>query len=275
MVSARSKAPVLFFGLFFCGSLLGAWVWLNVVPDFAESSGSSSRGIWLEPRVDIDGFEFVPEPVSKATEVILGTTNIVSGCFRSRASGSSSQVIDGVNRPVQVFLSSWPAADGKKLIVLNHTPDICWAKSGWIPTNASVPQALQVDFGEANLTFQCRVFKAPQSDHREFVIWCTLLNGQQWSEPVRFEGHFDSPERYAIMNQIRVKAWQIIRRAPVRKSKQFVRLSISMNRDGTCDTNFLTSFSTNWLHIRTSIQETAYLERMDFRESLRDWKKTQ
>ena len=160
----RPRWPIIAFALAFAICIVGSRVWFNtdigraVVPS-VRSSDPQSR-IWLTARTNLAGYTFVPEPVSDAVKETLGTTNIVSGTFVQRATSderrasnqfsesgisSSSRLSSLDPERITIFLATWSAESKKPLLMLGHTPDICWASAGWKPVDLGQPRQVLID----------------------------------------------------------------------------------------------------------------------------------
>ena len=160
---------------------------------------------------------------------------------------------------ITIFLATWSAESKKPLLMLGHTPDICWTGAGWKPIDLSQPREVLIDLpttegriqkseiGDQNrhpssdlgplpsalrppssrpLPFSCRAFEAPDRNKRELAVWCMLIDGQPLAEARTSERESvqavapDAQVRMSILNRLARATRQ---RLPVRGEKQFVR----------------------------------------------------
>ena len=236
------------------------------------SSGTGLRppssGIWLTARTNLPGYTFVPEPVSDAVKETLGTTNIVSGTFYNIAAdgnqksepasdvrhlSSGTDLHPLASDRITVFLATWSAESKKPLLMLGHTPDICWTGAGWKPVELGQPRQVLIDLPTTEgrsqrseptsvlrppssrpLPFSCRAFESPDRTTRELAVWCTLIDGQLLAESMPSERASvqvvtsAAHVRMTILDRL-VRATR--QRLPVRGEKQFMRYSMPMNGD--------------------------------------------
>ena len=110
------------------------------------------------------------------------------------------------------------------------------------------------------LPFECRVFRSPQGNAKELVVWCTLLGGQILSEQRQFRmGSDELTQNYAddrsrgLAVARRATArhlWQaIIKRLPTGKTKQFVRISLPLDNNWSNTVTQIQAFAVNWINI--------------------------
>ena len=297
---SRRNWPVLVFALVFASCILFAYCWFNTdigrpspgsAPYAARRASSlrfTSPGIWLTARTNLPGYTFVSEPVSDAVKETLGTTNILSGTFyrtedgdrKSEIRNQTTRVGDAnlvltsdirpphsVLRPlasdrITVFLATWSAESKKPLLMLGHTPDICWTGAGWKPIDLGQPRQVLIDLPTTEgrsqrsepasdvrhlssgtdlrppssrpLPFSCRAFESPDRTTRELAVWCTLIDGQPLTDSIPSERASvqvvtsDAHVRMTILDRLLRATRQ---RLPVRGEKQFVRYSMPMNGD--------------------------------------------
>ena len=169
MKTPRTALPVILSGTLFVVCILFAYCWFNtdigrsVLPSFGPSV--SPPRIFLTARTNLAGYTFVSEPVSDSVKETLGTTNIVSGNFYKIAAdgnqttrvGDANLVLTSDIRPppsvlrplasdrITVFLATWSPESKKPLLMLGHTPDICWTGAGWKPVELGQPRQVLID----------------------------------------------------------------------------------------------------------------------------------
>ena len=286
MKTPRTALPVILSGTLFVVCILFAYCWFNtdigrsVLPSFGPSV--SPPRIFLTARTNLAGYTFVSEPVSDSVKETLGTTNIVSGNFYKIAAdgnqttrvGDANLVLTSDIRPppsvlrplasdrITVFLATWSAESKKPLLMLGHTPDICWTGAGWKPVELGQPREVLIDLPTTEgrsqrsepasdvrhlssgtdlrppssrpLPFSCRAFESPDRTTRELAVWCTLIDGQPLTDSIPSERASvqvvtsDAHVRMTILDRLLRATRQ---RLPVRGEKQFVRYSMPMNGD--------------------------------------------
>ncbi|MHB8523810.1 MAG: hypothetical protein ACYDH9_24065 [Limisphaerales bacterium] len=86
---------------------------------------------------------------------------------------------------VRVFLASWRPEDGRKTVSILHTPDICWRLAGWSTLSLGQPPQAWLSVDGRQLPMQSRLFGSPGGADREFVMWCTLVDGRPLETPGR------------------------------------------------------------------------------------------
>jgi hypothetical protein len=227
----------------FLGANGAAWGWYNLAP---KQFPVSYR---FTPRQEVQGWRFVPEPVSAQAQEILATTNLFSGTY-SNARGER----------VTVFLGTWDANNPKQMSVVGHTPDVCWVGAGWEPVAGGHPDKLNVAFGTNSIPFEARTFLTPDKHSRELTAWCTLVSGQLFEEEKRFEMPDDlraasRGERQASGSRHTLKSRLtrvITERIPGNGSKQFVRFSTPANAGPTASFDLMGKFGSQWLDLHAA-----------------------
>jgi hypothetical protein len=242
--------PVALFGLLFFGCVFGAFAWFNYPSaDRSAQDPGSQRHFWLAARTNISGFTFISEPVSAEVQRVLGTTNILSGRFHS-SSDLGQKPAD-----VKVFFATWSKKDGSRMALLDHTPEICWASSGWNIVNAGTQPEIHVRIGPHHVPFESRIFEWPVGGRRELVAWCSFVDGRKFDDVPPWEvtaqgsnTHYDSiPYRLRRCRQW----WQIVSdRLPVRGGKQFARFSVDVSDHITSPSEIMEDFGRQWLEAR-------------------------
>ncbi len=223
----------------FLTASLGAWAWFHFNP---RSYPVSFR---FEIRTNLAGYTFNPEPISSEAIEILSTTNVFNGAF----------LRDHRDR-FTVFAGEWLGRNAREMSVVQHTPDICWVSAGAKPVDLGQPETTEIDFDGEKITFECRVFKMGADSPPELTIWCALASGQVITEGGRFSGSSENEwERKSTMmhfNRIRslnVFLQAVKRRIPSDGSKQFARLSTSVDGDWRISLARLKDFTRNWIKV--------------------------
>lgn len=219
-------------------ALGGPWAWFNVAAPQPEG------GLRLEARTELPGYSFRPDPLTTEVLGLLATTNVLNGTFANSAQG----------RRVTVFKADWLPTEGVGKTVVNHTPDVCWVNSGWRPVDAGQPEAQVFHLSGRDVPFECRVFEAPDRS-REIIVWCTLVNGEPQTEPLRFRGDARSGGRWqAAMNLSRLAIGRFLarveRRYPATGYKQFYRFSTRLEGDPQAALRKLGDFAGEWISAR-------------------------
>lgn len=226
----------------FLAAVMGAWAWFHVAP---PAPGEQWR---FHVATRLDGWQFEEEPLSDAARDILATTNLVNGVFTAP---------DHPN--VTVFAAEWRAEDGQAMNVVQHTPDICWVRSGWAPVQLGQPRHLQIQLEGRPVPFECRVFGSPGGGQRELVLWSTLVGGEVLEE----SGRWDVPSEGSDASVIgQARATQASRRMGVHqflgnvlarrsatRDKQFVRFSVVVTPDWESALQRLQAFAPAWLRV--------------------------
>lgn len=241
MTRARSWVQGAILGLFLA-SVGGAWAW------FLNPPAAESEPWRFEVRSRIEGWRFEEKPLSAAVQATLATPHWMNGIFTA-ASG----------RPVTVFAAEWSASNARQMVVVQHTPDVCWVGAGWVPVQAGQPERVSIRFGDRDVAFQCRMFGVPGTSHRELVVWCTLVGGQVLEEADRWslesDPGRDREERFATAGR-RMAAGQFLdnvrRRRAATASKQFVRFSVPVGADWNQSLRELEAFAPRWLELKQS-----------------------
>ena len=224
----------------FLTSSVGAWAWFHINPRMP------ARYLRLEIQTNLVEFSFVAEPVSEDAMAILSTTNLFNGSF----------LRDHHDR-FTVFAGEWMGKDAREMSVVQHTPDICWIGAGAKPVDLGQPQTTEIDFDGVKVVFECRVFKLAPNEPAELTIWCALASGQVMTEGGRFSGDInDEYERKKLSYHFnRIRAMNMFlqavkERIPADGSKQFVRLSTSVEGDWRITLAKVKEFGRRWLQAK-------------------------
>jgi hypothetical protein len=236
--SARSQWLAWGFVLVFLVCIGGAYAWFH-----SEKTHQST--IRFEARSVLAGYDYRIEPITPSEQSSLATTNLTSGTFI----GTNAQEI-------RVFFANWNDSNGKSLSVVQHTPDICWVKAGLQPVNLGQPEKMTIQFGTANLDFECRAFETPGGDVRQLVVWSTLVGGKPFQESWRFqtsksatrEAAWVQANRFLAANQF---IQSVIHRIPSERTKQFVRYSTPVQTDWQTAFETLRLFGPKWIEVKT------------------------
>lgn len=275
----RSNIPLFVFTLLFASSLLGAWTWFNT--DLGRSSSVSSLQpgtprVWLAAKTNVVGYVFMEDAVSDEVKKILGTTNILSGTFQRIPEAGRADVVPSTDARldlpprITMFVATSRPETKKAMLMLGHTPDICWTSTGWKMVDSHHPKHLKIDLpldtdttsfqsptriaireprsGEPESAFALRnrsfmtlpfsyhIFESPNHTSHELAIWTALVGGEPLSgriDPDSSGTVFLArilPTRNGAIHQL---CDLTRRRLPVRDIKQFVRYSIPVTGDFT------------------------------------------
>ncbi len=230
-------------GVLFILATGGAWAWFNISPKQFPVS------YHFNPRPDIPGWTFSPDPISEQARDILSTTNLFNG-FYTNASGAR----------ITAFMGTWDANNPKQMGVVGHTPDVCWVGAGWEPVSGGHPDKINVRFGTNSIPFEARTFLTPDKRSRELTSWCTLVSGQVFAEEGRFELSDDAKAKVGAARRasgsrhsLRSKLTKsILERIPGTGAKQFVRFSTSSGGDPEASFALLQDFGAKWLELQVS-----------------------
>jgi hypothetical protein len=161
--------------------ILAAWAWfrpgLFPLPGFAKAD--STPRLRFSVVKNLEGYTFVPDPLSPKVLEALGNPDAINGTFvpiasipsvsSTRTSSSDPAASDHrpvtgnqeprtrnqepitknpeprtVGTPMRVFFATWSPDQGRDLSVIQHTPDICWVGAGWKPIDAGLAKQLAI-----------------------------------------------------------------------------------------------------------------------------------
>lgn len=236
-VGGNNRSAWAISGLFLL-AVLGSTAW------FATGSVSGDRRLAFALHDAIPGWSFRPEPVAESAQSILGTTNLVNGLF----AGPDGETF-------MVFSARWQAASARSMSVVQHTPDVCWVGAGWVPVDVGQPRQVQLALKGGEMPFECRAFRGPGQDHRELVVWCTLVGGRVLPESGRWTelGGGDTRRDQAVAAYRRVALDHFVGNVRDRRrgsgDKQFVRFSVPLKGDWKESMERLTRFSKLWIEV--------------------------
>lgn len=223
----------------FLGTVAAAWAWFHV------GAATPADALRFDVRTDIPGWAFVPEDIPPRAQELLATTNLVNGVFRAAG-----------GREVVVFAGEWHADNAHQMSVVNHTPDLCWVKVGWVPAALGQPQKLVLPVGGREIPFECRVFQAPGGQQRQLVVWTTVLGGRVVEEGDRFQAEdvegADRRERRATSARRLAAAHfttALRERIPGTGFKQFIRFSVPLEADWQEAAVAIKDFAPRWLDL--------------------------
>ena len=138
--------------------------------------------------------------------------------------------------------------------VIQHTPDICWVGGGAKPADLGQPETVEVEIAGKTILFECRIFRMSPGLPLEMTIWCALASGQVVTEGGRFSGEYadewDRKRKDIYFSRIRAMnmfAQAVSQRLRSTGSKQFVRLSTSVEGDWRMTLLKLKEFAPKWL----------------------------
>jgi hypothetical protein len=223
----------------FLGAILGAWGWFHIAPP------SPTRTVHFVAANHLEGWRFRHEPLSEMARSILATTNLFNGEFLAERGD-----------PVTVFAAAWSRGSAKVMSVVEHTPDVCWVGSGWIPVDLGQPRRVDLELGGQSIPFECRGFAGPRGGAPVLVLWCTLIDGQVLPESERWsaETDLDNVASIRLAHAARRTALghfmhNVATRRAAHGEKQFVRLSVPVTSDWREGLERLRHFGSRWLSI--------------------------
>jgi hypothetical protein len=127
----------------FLSCIIGSWVWFNVGAPDPRASYSGSQPRWLfSIRTNIPAYTYIPETVRDEVKKMLGTTDILNGTFVRKPLDTRRPTFED---RITIFLASWPAKSKQPMLILGHTPDICWTSSGWKPVDLGQPKQITLN----------------------------------------------------------------------------------------------------------------------------------
>jgi hypothetical protein len=239
-ISGPKVAQVAVVVCLFLLSSVGSWAWFHVSPRVYPTS------LHFQLQTNISGFTFTHESVSADAMEILSTTNLYNGSYiRER------------NERFTVFAGEWIGKSAREMSVIQHTPDICWVAAGAKPVDIGQPETVDIDLNGIKATFECRAFKLTPDSPPELTIWCALSSGQIITEGGRFSGdtHDEWERKSVLMHFNRIRSMNIFlfalrNRIASDGTKQFVRLSTSLDRDCLSTLERLKAFANKWLEAK-------------------------
>ena len=218
----------------------------------SRDAGSPKSGFERAPSTQLVAWQFTELPTSEPEAKLLVADRILSGEFRSEQGTGS----------VRVF---WAARDLRReneTGLYIHTPDRCWLAAGWRLESLS-PDLVEIELHGVRLPFERRIFVA--GDQRELVYFTGTVEGRPL--PYRLDHNISG----AIRNSLQARDdrglhwgsdrrfWHriletFLSRTPMQGSKQFVRLSTSVERgDVEAADHRLQTFLLEWLDERKAV----------------------
>ena len=178
-VRIQSKKMLPMICLFLC------FIVMALIPHAWMLSGKTEMqgpGIKFKMQSNFPGYEIETNSITQSVIDILGTTNL----FDVKLSSVSE-------KPFRIFFAQWPKDDKNTLMVLRHTPDMCWQNGGWTFIDVGFPSLIFVEMpakrhnksqnetpqnrNTIRIPFECRTYCSPDRGHIETVIWCSVLGG--------------------------------------------------------------------------------------------------
>lgn len=265
-VSGTSWGPAILVFCLFLACILTPWWW------FHSGEADSVSRLRMAISSQVPGFSFTSVPVSNVELQTLATTNLMSGFYcpipTIEMPGTTA------NRPVsrnkiRVFAAEWEAQTGQDMLVVHHTPDVCWVGAGWTPISLGQPTQVLLELPPGGtghgspsavpLPFECRVFQPPGGGARELVLWCTLVGGQVLPEihlfPIATDNGAAERDTTSRMGPYGRRLaishlWQLLsRRIPAQSSKQFVRLSVPIQDSWGVAIEEARAFAQQWIKV--------------------------
>lgn len=219
--------------------VVGARLW------FAGGDHPVDAGLRLGFRPELTGYQCRRvEPTPQERE-ILATTNLFTGVYTNA----------GPDR-FMGFFADWSATTAREMVVVQHTPDICWAGAGATVAELPQPRKVTLTLGGQPIEFECRVFQLPGVSEPEATIWCTLVGGRLFAEGAPWAREADAgeagPERQkaAARRKSMEAFFETVRsRTPGNGSKQFIRISAPVRRDVETAIRAIVGFGEQWLTV--------------------------
>ena len=120
--------------------------------------------VWLTERTNVTDWTFHPTPIGKSEEAALTADVTEAGEFTR---GSEQ---------VQVFAAKRFSNDPNEIGLFVHTPDRCWAESGW-KFKSAAPDVVELDLHGVKAVCERRVFTW-RSGEEMLVYFFGLSSGQ-------------------------------------------------------------------------------------------------
>lgn len=244
VLPGKTQLPSLIVAVVFVLCLVLSRTW------FDAGSSVGSRSHLLAAVTNITGYTFLAESVSSDLIDTLKTSQILSGTF------SRVAAMDFAPRSVRVFLATWTSADHAPLVMLGHTPDICWRGAGWMPIDLGQPKTVPISISSfppkrnpilssSAKMFELRIFASPAGDAHEIVVWIPLVGGQ----PVRAIGSAPDPgDQWQTYLARSMQFLGLVQdRVSVGAGRQFIRFSMPLTSDWQSAVNQLRAFALLWL----------------------------
>jgi hypothetical protein len=225
----------------FAASLFVAWGWYHVLPP------KPTTKFYFLISTNIPGWDYKPILLSTEAKKILATGDILNGTFFSHK-----------GERLSVFLAEWKAGKHNSLDVVAHTPDICWSNAGWISTQSHYGDSIEMHFSERPIPFETRIFEEPRGGTQEIAFWCTLVNGQIYSELNGF-APAETPKKN---NQLslnstarRLSAGHFLNALSRRNlgagTKQFLRISTEISKQTQGELSLIQNFINDGISLHT------------------------
>lgn len=231
----------------------GAWAWYHVDPP------QPPVRYRFDLHRDVPGYTFQPEAIPPKAAATLATTNLFNGVYLANTSAPGNPT---PTPRITAFMGEWSATHAREMSVVSHTPDVCWVGTGWLPVASEHPSQIEFDFDGHRVPFEVRTFRPPGPGPRELTVWCTLVNGQPYSEITRFANPDldpgDSPKARSNVTARRLAASQfrtaVLSRTAGTGDKQFVRFSapIAGTGDWRPVLTQLQDFARHWLTLSSA-----------------------
>jgi len=276
----RSNWPIVGLAVLFCASVFLPWLWFNLqrgVAFLPNRTPQRTLGLpaveqfWFRANNLVRGHQFIEEQLSREVIRTLGTTNLVNGFFHPVSTRHSPTNLDTNRVPelrltngadsIRVFLGQWATGASESLVVVHHTPEICWVGSGAEVVDFGLPQVVEAKISGVSISLECRCFRFPGHQDVEIALWCTILGGENLEKAYRFRPEAASPGGNAILESDRRSRFlaisQFLRALETRSSrrgaKQFLRLSLSSSRPSATDIQRLIEFLDTWIQVQSTI----------------------
>ena len=220
--------------LLFLAPVVGSRLWFSKPP---EAAGGT---FVAHVATNLAHYSFKPVPIDENAMETLATTNIVNGDFRK-----------GTTR-ITAFAADWMSKQAQQMSVVQHTPDVCWIQTGFKAVDMGQPGMVRLQFGTNQIGFECRVM-VPPGGRPELTLWCTLLNGRPIEEGFRFS-NADLMKETGGQTKLssRIRGFNMLlgalrTRTRADGTKQFLRLSTSVERSWKDSLAELQDFATEWV----------------------------
>jgi hypothetical protein len=171
----RSVIVAAVLGAMFVGTL---WAF----PAAWYTKKGAEQFVWLTERTNLTGWTFEPTSLSKSEEAALTADVTATGTFTKGADA------------VQVFAAKRFSNDPNEIGLFVHTPDRCWAESGW-KFRSSAPDVTEVEIHGVKATCERRVFQW-RSGEEMLVYFFGLSSGQ--ALPYRLDHNLSTGQKQQV-----------------------------------------------------------------------------
>lgn len=202
--------------------LIGLW---GFPPVWYTRSATSGGQFWFSPRQEVEGYQYVDQPIGEAQERQLVADETFNGMFS-----------DDNQQTVLAFMAKRYSESMNEIGLFVHTPDRCWTEGGW-KIQSVQPDYLVMELQGETLGFERRLFVS--GNRHELVYFMGLVGGQ--TLPYRLDHNLTVAMKYQLradsnattgtsFRLVDQKLWgrvfdAFLSRSPLLGPKQFVRVS--------------------------------------------------